>query len=761
MPSNNVKSHKDLYSENTQFHADLNKKLCLLYEGGFSIQQQASLFLEQMKGLETPQAYQSRLKAAAYIPYLSEFITQFAASLFSEELEVKEPADANDPDTEGVPMQDDVYKQFLEDCDMNGTSLHQFMHSVFEHASYELGVYVGTDFPLSDGLITSRYAEKEAKSDRPYLYTIPYSQVVDWKKDDNGRFIWVKLFEEVFPNDDPFAQNTHCWRITIWRMLNGVAHWEVWQSKPEKMKDKKNILFYQSAISLEYMPPGNTLLGGVPATTTYKLTSEGDTSFKKIPLHCFCVPPGYHLGRQLGVLCQEHYQRRSFMVSNANKTCVALGTMTLGPDVTAPGDSLPPDIPVPETSNALRGKLESDGWIVLRKTDKWFDEVNIVEAKGESHKFIADDLKHLVEQMMQVIRQMNMTATAQTKALGRSAASKMVDQHGTSMLLSVYEKLVKDYVRELLTCIAAGRNEDIKFSISGLSIAEPYLNREDLVDEVMKLGIPVMKLPHIFKSKYLFRIATDLLDNDLSEREKMELHEKIIDAVEAGQFNELPPPAPGTGGAQDMQNAKTVPSQKAPPKPASPMDGNDPMTLGPSGQPLLPEGAHLQTGENIDPQEVFDHLAQDYNDKDIQWVLHLPWTGPRDVPLTSIDFSNKDNWQAAQPSDQEHVDMFAEKMQNDNMTKPIILVNAPSADSKMMIVDGHHRALAALQNGTPVPAYIGEVGRLNGPWKALHSKQVGKKQGSGMVASSQQKNLDQSIQKQVDKSENAVDGQTK
>ena len=117
---------------------------------------------------------------------------------------------------------------------------------------------------------------------------------------------------------------------------------------------------------------------------------------------------------------------------------------------------------------------------------------------------------------------------------------------------------------------------------------------------------------------------------------------------------------------------------------------------------------------------------------DIQFVLHIPWIGPVEIPLTSIDFSNKDNWQAAQPEDAEHVEMFADKMANDDFSKPVILVNNPSNDNKMMVVDGHHRVLAAQQNGSPVVAYVGQIGTDRGPWDKLHSKQVGSKQLSSM-----------------------------
>src|SRR5271166_398917 len=141
------KTHKDLYTTHEEYCPELNQKLCLLYKGGFDIQKHAELFLTRLDNFETSQAFQTRKSCVSYIPYLSEFATQFSSSLFSEMLEVKAPGDADDPTTIGQDTTDDFYKMFIQDCDGNGRSIHQFMQDIFDKALYELHVYVGRDFP--------------------------------------------------------------------------------------------------------------------------------------------------------------------------------------------------------------------------------------------------------------------------------------------------------------------------------------------------------------------------------------------------------------------------------------------------------------------------------------------------------------------------------------------------------------------------------------------------------------------------------------
>jgi hypothetical protein len=118
-------------------------------------------------------------------------------------------------------------------------------------------------------------------------------------------------------------------------------------------------------------------------------------------------------------------------------------------------------------------------------------------------------------------------------------------------------------------------------------------------------------------------------------------------------------------------------------------------------------------------ETVFKQLAEDFPKDTLGWVRAAAWTGPVDVPLESIDFSNRDAWRASK--EPERVQFHVDKISNGDK-KPIILVNEPN-QSKLIIVDGHHRALAYEQLGLPAYAFIAEVGTVSGEWDVLHSSQ--------------------------------------
>jgi hypothetical protein len=440
-------------------------------------------------------------------------------------------------------MTDDFYKEFFEKCDLEERSIHQFGQDILEVALSEICAYVSIDFPKGERF--NRRQEKDEKLDKGYLTQIPYCNIHDWKIDPStGKYLWIKEFYEVDLDDDPTAEKMHYYEFKMRKLFKKgdkqFGGWEIWRSQPTK----KDINFTDKTKFYE-MPKEQVI-----------------TSIPEINVWCFRINKAYHVGLQLGPICQEFFQRRSFMVANSNKTCVGIGTITLGPDIGAPGDTSPPDVDTPHEASELRRQYESDGWVVLRQTEKWKDDIKIVEAQGSSHKFISDELTKLVESMMQTLRQMNMTASANKKALGRSADSKEIDKHGTSMLLSVYKHDIADFLKTLIEKLATGRDEDIRFTIEGLTIAEPNYKRDDTVKEVATLGIDVLKFPDMWKLKYLMQLATELIESDLTDKERRELSDKFLESIKAGDFEALDPEeAVAAGNYMAPTTAKTSKSK--------------------------------------------------------------------------------------------------------------------------------------------------------------------------------------------------------
>ena len=690
-----------------------------LYQGGFKMNEPeiAKLFCPKMRNEEDDTIFKERVQSAAYIPTFSKLITGLISNLFSQDLAVMEAADHNDPTTEGEQFTDslrDFYKEFCNNCDGAGTSLHNFMRHSTTKALIHSFNYFGVDYPKGEA---NNLLEQELKGlDRPRLYKIDSESVFDWKTNDTGDFEWIKLVDCHPFQPSPFDPPMQKYCVKTWFINEqGFAAYECYES---------------NALPLGKEPKIKEVL---------KKVDEGVTSFKQIPIFCFQLDEGIAVGAKLAPMAAEHFNRITIENYSTNRACITVPVHYKG-DMFPGGDVMPDPIMMNSSrGHNPRGKVSSKGIFELGSYTQ--DRFEIVEAEGKALGFIHKQNEDLDEKMHSVVHQMGQSLKQSRTQSGKSGLSKQEDRRATEMLLTAIADEVFNLVAKVFNVISDSRGEDIVWDVRGLS-ALATDDRAELTQEaatIANIAIP----SETFRKEYHFRIASRLIEGT-DQRTLQTIRREIEDGMESMALEPGQTIAGKNAKDQSLQNAKSQPT--APKQPQSDKSVEQP--LGPAGQKLMDEGSHLQTGQYIDASTVFAQLAEDYKEADIQWVKHIPWLGPVEVPLSSIDFSNKDNWQASQ--DPESVDKFADKMANDQFNKPIILVNNPSNDNKYMIVDGHHRSLAALENGQPVTAYIGQVGSDAGPWQKLHDKQGGSKQMS----------IQKQVSKQVSKSEYAPKGKT-
>jgi ParB-like nuclease domain len=123
-------------------------------------------------------------------------------------------------------------------------------------------------------------------------------------------------------------------------------------------------------------------------------------------------------------------------------------------------------------------------------------------------------------------------------------------------------------------------------------------------------------------------------------------------------------------------------------------------------------------------QDIYEILTASFKKKSIKWVKQVVWSGPIEVPLSSIDFSNQAKWVASQDksSGLKKVEADAKKMDEQGPTKPVILIKMSRDETKLQVLDGRHRLLAAKKSNIPILAYIGDVSSLDGKTSWLQMK---------------------------------------
>lgn len=121
---------------------------------------------------------------------------------------------------------------------------------------------------------------------------------------------------------------------------------------------------------------------------------------------------------------------------------------------------------------------------------------------------------------------------------------------------------------------------------------------------------------------------------------------------------------------------------------------------------------------------VYDQLSEDYPANALKWVHQIKWQGPKNFPLSKIDFEGDDDFTVA-ASQPEKVRVFRRRIRSaekkgENI-KPVIIITRPK--KKAWAPDGHHRTLAYFEENKAPYAWIGTAPRDRGPWITLHDRQ--------------------------------------
>lgn len=167
------------------------------------------------------------------------------------------------------------------------------------------------------------------------------------------------------------------------------------------------------------------------------------------------------------------------------------------------------------------------------------------------------------------------------------------------------------------------------------------------------------------------------------------------------------------------ENGKPLPADQQPARPGG--NPQDDTQGGDGGGPGKGPAATKAASADLPlSRQVRAQLAPDYPDEATAWVADANWAGPLDVPPNRIDLDNVKSWDAYR--DKAKVDRFRKLMHRAGALKPIVAVTTPG-DDRVKVVDGHHRALAAVREAMPVRAYVGAVDARTGPWDQMHTKQ--------------------------------------
>jgi hypothetical protein len=734
-----------------------------LYRGGFAMMAAAADHLTRL-AQESSDRYAERCKTASYRPTFAQIVNQIACGLWRQPLVIKAAADADNPNTPGEEPDPEYYGEFAKNVDRNGLTFIGLLDRVLKTALMKRVGIVAVDAPEAPEAPASSLAEEDARGTRRlYAYELPVESLLDWKDGPLG-MEWAVVYDVDTPRMSPYSRrDTTIETFTVWEMVDGFAQWTRFAIEHAKGRT----------------PSNDELLTRVSGPTR--------TTFDRIPLLRLDLGYDLWIGNLIGPQALEHYNRRSNLITGENRSLCAIPYVKRGPEIPSQGGAIPSETQQqPDRGKDPVGTFNKRGYLELGSGD----DVGFAEPDGKCFEIVEKDLDKLTDSMFAVTHQMAAGVGPTDAALGRSGLSKQKDQDSTEIVLVALGEKVKAFGCLVYTTISRARDEDVIWNGHGLD-GYSKEDREQVLEEAVSMD--AVKIPsQTFRRLHMREMARKLLPG-IDPATLDQIYNEIDDGVTAEEaLRVLQGTADDADDDNDADDAQQAPSSALAPPAVQPPRGTPSLTppggtpepggatadgkvgqskaakmagtpseaaaapmanvaaaqqggaqLGPGGQPLLGAGAHLQTGQHVAATDIYEMVQEDYRKADIQWILAVPWIGPREVPLASIDFSNKDRWQASQPEDADHVKKFVDKLKRGEQLKPVILVSNPSNDAKMLIVDGHHRGLAYLKMGMPVVAYIGQVGSDTGDWTLMHDSQ----RGSSNQKSSMQRSMQSPVRK--------------
>jgi hypothetical protein len=683
-------------------HPDYNKELIikneLLYEGGQKLSAHADLFLPRDSD-ESDEFYAERC-STAYDPIFNNTLERFKALLFSTPMTIVPSAVTNDPATKSKALPSDLedfLHEFERNCDGKGTSLHNFTKQAFLTALKQSHALTMVDFPrIAKEAKASNYQGQLDNGElNGYLVDVPLCNVINWQRDELGNLLWLTIFVEQQFRVGPLEPLKCLYRWTTVALENGVVVLHVYEKvlnldENETLEDEDE----------------------VPEVDTVK------TSFPELNIAEMCMSPGLALGNIIGPACEQLFRTDSIINAAAQRNVIfSLPILMAGNNMNAAAGDGRRAINITQMNPNRFGQgpqvaQKQGGWMLIGNQD----DAKMLESEGKGLAALQEQKKVIIERINASVHQVAQNIQARGTQNALSAAAKQEDRRDTEIILNEFKLVVETYVLKIISLLLSLRKQTtVSLHMEGLNV-EDDIDRDQILKEVQAYG--QFPQAEIFKVNFQYNAAIGLLGDDLDDDDKVELRSQIEDSVKKEAFQPQESANPQQPGASPLSS-----SNNSSPNSSDPASDPPEQELQ-NGKPVMPEGAHLSSDQHVDANVVYNQLADDYKAKDIKFVLQIPWLDQSMVPLSSIDFSNKDNWQATQEEDK--VQEFADKI-TDGFEKPIILVNNKSNNNKMQIVDGHHRALAYLKLGQAAHAYVGLIGSDRGPWDKLHSKQVATK----------------------------------
>jgi hypothetical protein len=449
-----------------QEHPDYTGQLSMwrryrdLYAGGEQFRRHAAEYLVR-RHKEPMEVYQERLTRVFYENYLGSIVDWYTATLVRKE-----------PGLEFCGASErgkDFFNDFVQNCDMRGTTLTQFFKEQLTEALVCGKSYVVVDFPQTSSPVRSRAEEDATGRSRAYLMSYTADEVINWSVDSKGEFEWVVIRTSCLKQD---SVRSFGWKNETRWIYYDRERYEIYERRTNGERRE-----------IELVDQGK----------------HGFAAISKVPVFDMRVSSGLWLTNKAASLQLEHFNK-----SNALGWALTMGLFAT---------------PVVYSDKEWSQIMGESYYVQLGPQDR----LGWAEPEGKVYGIAAANLERLKEEIYRVSYLMQQAGNS--TGAQQSGLSKQWDFSVTQEILRSYGDVIKDTMRNVLNAVAMARQDEITIEVSGLDefdISNFSMEATD-AQSLLNLGIdsPTLK-KQVFKRvalKYLCDARQDIKNRIAEEIE--------------------------------------------------------------------------------------------------------------------------------------------------------------------------------------------------------------------------------------------------
>ncbi len=391
------------------------EELEAISKGGKKFHGLMNKFLPQ-NALEPVEIYQARKSQAHFHSHSGSIMSLYVSWLFAADFTVA-PHYRGTPDV--ITDHSDFYGLFQEDVG-DETTFSAFTRERFREALTMRKSHWLIELPSNGGEIPADKIEWEDRQlGRATLKSIDNCDVLDWRRDEQGRFEWVTLY-----SCDDSRRSWLDADNTI------IETWSIY--------DEENITTFE----IEY--PKNAKPSDETEIAVKSILPHG---FTRVPLMTLDIPEELCIGEQTRDTELEHFRLDNALSWLIRRTCYAQPVFNL-----ADGETMPT---MGTGYGIVMGVDDKMGWTAPPAAPFDILQKN-VEAKRDA--------------IYRVTHTMAQAVDNNAETVGRSADSKEIDAAATRIMLQAYGTYVAKAIEETYETISEARGEtDYEWSVEGFS----------------------------------------------------------------------------------------------------------------------------------------------------------------------------------------------------------------------------------------------------------------------------------------------------